>query len=239
MNQVPTPVDYNAFTKLIRMMAKKIVYPCPIDLEDDICQDVYAYFLTQKGQESISKAQNISYLKKQIYFRIIDALRLINKPLKCAILEGNMNIDNGHSYYENLVDTEPSIEEKMIAQESQAAEGLFIIHQLAKIPKVRRNAFICYHWDGLSEICNQNKLSRLDLIKLLSVSLGKKELIKKLDQHDNHIDRVKAVLLPHLHTEPEIIQGIRAYRRSYHRCLQDLKTLASKHYKNRNPPKVV
>ena len=62
------PKDYERLIKLIRTVAKYTLYPCAPELLEDVCHDVYAYFLTDKGKGILIKAQNITYLKNQIRF---------------------------------------------------------------------------------------------------------------------------------------------------------------------------
>jgi hypothetical protein len=226
------PKDYERLIKLIRTVAKYTLYPCAPELLEDVCHDVYAYFLTDKGKEILIKAQNITYLKNQIRFRVIDSLRLIKRPLKCATLDNELNSRSPQhtTYYDHIVDERINLEDDYIRKEERRIHAQFLLQTLVNTPKTRRSAFICHHWEALSSLCQSTDFDRIKLAKLINTTLTGTHLINMLDRYDEHTERAKKVLFTDESDQQNIDRLVRSYRRSSHRCMNDITVRANTHF---------
>ena len=223
MQRLPQPSNVNEFTKLIKSVVKKNIKSCSKTLEEDLCQTVYAYFLTEPGKKVLSKAKNLSFLKKQIYFRVFDALKEIKKPLKLAILESDyLSNPEQNAYYDLEIDRETDVAEHFIKRRNTLALCDLLIREVKRLPRVRQGDFVCYKWEGLFQMCDLLRLDPIILVDQIKSPLSSRKIVQIFNQYSHHVERAQKVFYPEIVDSNKLIQKENNYRRNAIRGLEDL-----------------
>ena len=184
---------------------------------------MYAYFLTEPGKKALSKANNLSFLKKQIYFRIFDALKEIKKPLKLAILESEyLNNPEQDVYYDLEIDRGTDVAEQFIDRQNTLELCDLLIREVKRLPKVRQGDFVCYKWEGLSQMCDLLRLDPIILVDKIKSHLSPRQIVQIFNQCPHHIERAQKVFYPEISDSRKLIQKENNYRRNAIRGLEDL-----------------
>lgn len=225
MQRLPQPSNVKVFNQLIKSVVRKNIKSCPKSLEKDLCQTVYAYFLTEAGKKVLSKAETLSFLKKQIYFRVFDALKEIKKPLKNAILESDfLGESEQGSYYDREVDCNTDVAAQYLERESKLELYELMIREVKKLPKVRQADFVCYRWEALSQMCDILKLDPIILVDKIDSPLSTRKIVEIFDRCTHHLERAEKVLYPQVKDPKKLSQNEYKYRRNAIRGFQDLCT---------------
>lgn len=226
MKRLPQPSNVKDFTKLISSVVKKNIKSCPKALEEDLCNTVYAYFLTEAGQKVLNRSETISFLKKQIYYRVFDALKEIKKPLKTSILESDYLSDPAQgAYYDHEIDHHTDTALQFIERQSTLELCELLIKEVKKLPKVRQSDFVCYQWEALAQMCELLGLDSIMLVEKVQSPLPARQIVKIFDRCTNHVERAELVLYPNVNDPKKLAQKENNYRRNAIRGLEDLNGL--------------
>ena len=221
MKQIPRPNNVKEFNKLIKSVVKSTIKNCSKPLEEDLCQTVHAYFFTESGQKVLDRAETLSFLKTQIHYRTLDAHKEIHKALKDAIIASEyMDADSKYEYYDLVPDQSTSTEEMYLKKKKMLDLSDLFIREVQNLPKVSQSDFICYNWEGLSQICEMLSIDRVILAKNVLSSLNPRQIIKAFDHYDYHVDRAQEVLYPEVSEPIDLVKAEESYRRN---AIRDLK----------------
>ncbi len=229
MSQIPSVDQYEAFINLIRIVTFKSLKHHPEDLIQDICHDVYEYFLRDEGRAYLERAETMSYLKTQIYYRVIDSARKILKPLKTSTLESQMKTNESGdsdmaSVYDGVVDAETDIERSYADQDEYRYQAELMMKEIKRLTPTVRSSFVIHYWEELNTMCDQLQINNTHLLESIKTPLALKDLRLSLQETDQE-KRAIQILIPAEVNSLLIKRKLIAHQKAHSRAKETLKTL--------------